>query len=474
MPTVNHDWSDFAISNGILYDFNGKSSTTATHYESIDHINLQTGATAATYNYATMGFVPRQVSVDWTEKLYNVGTAATASTGTIVPYATGAINTAFQYNLTVGSSTPSGSWGDAAEAFRPKADFGDAPSSYDPDPMAPALHEVISTLRIGNSIDVEWNKIALPGTDADTDGSDEDGLTFVRIMNMRSGNYQTDVTVFNNTLDSAIVAAWVDFNGDGAFQTSEGITVKVPASTGLQTVSLYWTGITANLPEYSSTYLRIRITSKVNGMTTSNPTGYFADGEVEDYKVLVNMTPLDVTLKNFSAKKAGDNRAKLTWNVLDEKLNTTYELQNSIDGINWKSIYKTTSTENKWNVAYSFDDLNVTQLVVYYRLKLSAINKIDGFSAVQKVTFNQQPVLTISPNPTASQCKLQIAATEKDNAQVRIVAVSGKTVYAGTYNLEKGINVFVLPTQDLQDGVYTVQVITTLKYTSAKLVVQKK
>jgi hypothetical protein len=209
-------------------------------------------------------------------------------------------------------------------------------------------------------------------------------------------------------------------------------------------------------------------------MTTSNPTGYFADGEVEDYKVLVNMTPLDVTLKNFSAKKAGENNVKLTWNILDEKLNTTYELQKSTDGINWIAIYKTTSIENKLDAAYSYDDNNLLQPVVYYRLKLSAPNKTDAFSAVQKITFSQHHTVTLTPNPTAGGCKLQINATIKDKAQVRIVDVSGKTVYTNTYSLEKGANAILLPAQDLQDGVYTVQVITTLKYASTKLVVQKK
>jgi len=88
--TDDHDWGDFAISNGVLYDFDGKSGGSL---ENIYHINLQTGATDATYNSAALGFVPRQVAVDWTEKIYNTGTAATSSTGTIVPYTNGTINT---------------------------------------------------------------------------------------------------------------------------------------------------------------------------------------------------------------------------------------------------------------------------------------------------------------------------------------------------------------------------------------------
>ncbi len=57
IPTDGHDWSDFAISNGVLYDFDGKAGGSL---ENVYHINLQTGATNASYNSATLGFVPRQ------------------------------------------------------------------------------------------------------------------------------------------------------------------------------------------------------------------------------------------------------------------------------------------------------------------------------------------------------------------------------------------------------------------------------
>ena len=474
VPTDFHDWSDFVISNGVLYDFDGKSSTTATHYENIDHISLITGATIATYPYSALQFVPRQVAVDWTEKLYNMGTAATTSSGTVVPYANGAITTAQQYNITMGTVTPSGSWGDAGEAFRPKADFGDAPASFDPDPLAPAMHELDPNLRLGNTLDIEWNKPTALGTNADVDGSDEDGLTFVRIMNMRSGSYQTDVNVYNNTGAAATVAAWVDFNGDGIFQSTEGIMQSVATGTGMQTVSLYWTGIGVFLADNSRTFLRIRITSAANGMTTSNPTGYFANGEVEDYYVLVNVTPLDVTLKNFTAKKTSDTKVLLTWNIVDEKTQTSYELQKSTDGINWKSIYTKTAMQDNATVAYSYEDVNSLQTQAYYRLRLSAPNKTDAYSAVQKITYNGLTHLAVSPNPAASQCKLEIVSTIKETAHVSLINVSGVEVYHTTLALEKGGNSFLLATQNFQDGVYTLRVVTASAYESKRLIIQKK
>ncbi|MEO6069271.1 MAG: GEVED domain-containing protein [Chitinophagaceae bacterium] len=474
MVTDFHDWSDFVISNGILYDFNGKSTTTSTRYESIDHISLQTGATLASFPFATLNFIPRQASVDWTEKLFNVGTALSASTGTIVPYANGAITAAQQYTITKGTATPTGSWGDAGEAFRPKADFGDAPSSFDPDPMAPAMHELDINLRLGNTVDIEWNKPDLPGLNADLDGDDEDGLTFVRIMNMRSGAYQTDVNVYNNTGAAATVAAWVDFNGDGVFQSNEGITKSVASSASMQSVSLYWTGILANLPDNSRTYLRIRITSASNNMTTSNPTGYFSNGEVEDYYLLVNATPLDVTLKDFSAKKVTDNKITLAWNIVDEKAQTFYELQKSVDGINWKNLFERSASQDNSSIHYTYDDLNTIQAHVYYRLRLSAPNKNDAYSNVQKIMYNSSNYLTVSPNPASMLCKIKINSMVQETAHIYLLDVGGATVFQKTVTLLKGANSILLPAQDFQAGVYTLRVLTASANETKRVSIQKK
>lgn len=114
--------------------------------------------------------------------------------------------------------------------------------------------------------------------------------------------------MFNNTGANATLCAWADFNNNGIFETGEGITQTIASSTTTQTVSLYWTGITDILPDNTYTYLRIRISSAINGMTAANATGYFSDGEVEDHRILVTFDPLVVKVADFIVQKLNESK----------------------------------------------------------------------------------------------------------------------------------------------------------------------
>ncbi|MEI9811106.1 MAG: hypothetical protein WDO16_26260 [Bacteroidota bacterium] len=80
-----HDWSDFGISNGVLTDFDGSQSGQVDFYQ----FNMFTGVRV---NYAPVGLIPRQVSIGWDEKLYNVDAAISLYNGT---NGVGALNTIY-------------------------------------------------------------------------------------------------------------------------------------------------------------------------------------------------------------------------------------------------------------------------------------------------------------------------------------------------------------------------------------------
>jgi hypothetical protein len=467
MPTDFHDWSDFGISNGILYDFDGKTSSN----ETISHINLQTGATAATYNSASLGFVPRQVAIDWTEKIYNTGTAATASTGTIVPYGNGAITTAQQYNIIKGGIATSGSWGDAAEAFKPKADFGDAPASFDPDPLAPAMHELSSTLKLGTNEDVEWNKEAVPGANADVDGSDEDGLPFVPIFNPIAGNYLAQVSVFNNTGSPAFLCAWLDYNGNGLFDAGEGKIQTINSSTTAQSAYLYWPTISSSLANGSFTYLRIRITT--GSMTTSSATGYFGDGEVEDYKVTVNQYPLSLKLETFNAEKLSNREARLSWNVSNEIAYTTYELQKSSDSKNWNQIYVNKTIQAKDFSSFQYID-RLLEGNNFYRLKITGSDGVITYSSIKNISLQNEVMLNITPNPASSFVTVALNSTKNASGKLQIINMAGEISYEQQITVTSGKNTFSLPqVSNLAVGMYQVNIILDNAFYSKKLLIKK-
>ncbi len=439
-----HDWGDFVVSNGTLYDFDGSASGGRDVY----HLDLQTGAqTRFTGGFASIS----QTAVDWNGQIYNVGAAAVA------PYNnSGDINSVLQQNITLNGTALNGSRGDAAEAFRPKADFGDAPASYDPDPMAPALHETIANLRLGNASDVEWNKI---GSSATADDDTDDGMPYVQIISSGS-TYVTDVNVFNNTGANATLAAWIDFNNDGIFDASEGISQTIGSSSSTQTINLFWSGITNNLPINSYTYIRIRITSATNGMTAANPTGFFADGEVEDYRVLVNSSILSGKFTSFSADKQPGNKVLLKWNLTNEEINNKYELQKSLDGKSWVSIHSLTAHENRANATYRFVDAKPHQPATYYRLVMVNQKGSPLYSDLKKVVFENEKAIMIFPNPAKDIIHIEMYSAISQMATIRISSINGKKMHDQKYKLDPGHNLLKIPVGHfLSSGIHHVEMI---------------
>lgn len=468
VATDEHDWSDFAISDGILYDFDGKKDQFQNRLDNIYHVDLQTGATTATYTPTELTFIPRQVAVDWTGKMYNTGTAQTTAVGTIVPYSNGTINTAQEYTLTVGTTQPSGSWGDAAEAFKAMADFGDAPSSYE-DPLAPALHEKDPNLTLGSSADYQWDLPSAPGMLADQDGLDN-GLDYVTILN-NSGSYQTYVNVFNNTGADATLCAWIDYNANDMFDEGEGISVNVPTSASMQKVDLYWNNTGVSLPSNSYTYLRIRLTSALNGMTTAKPMGFFSNGEVEDYRVLVTYTTLDVRLAGFEARRISEDKVKLSWSVTEEEAGTVYELQKSDNQQNWTLVKTMVSTTQRLKATYDAIDEKTIQGDNYYRLKITEADGKVQYSHIRKVHIENDASIQLSPNPASNAIQISVQSVGRSLAIFRMVDMNGTVVYSSAHTLEKGLNRVQVPVAQLMAGVYQAELwIGTQKHTKPILI----
>src|SRR5690606_1274737 len=143
-------------------------------------------------------------------------------------------------------------------AFRPLMVFGDAPSSFDPAGVDPAVHERTDNLRLGNNIDIEW--LGTSSAMADADGADEDAIaTPLPDLYMGTLNYTVNVNVFNNTGADATLIGWLDYNHNGTFEALEAVQVTVPSSAVTQNVPITWTAITVPATANNNTFLRIRL-----------------------------------------------------------------------------------------------------------------------------------------------------------------------------------------------------------------------
>jgi hypothetical protein len=465
--SLSHDWSDFLVNDGVLYDFDGAGVTTQTN---IYHTNLTTGATT---NYPLpSGFTPGQPAMNWAGQIFQLHaqTASPVTSPYIAPYnMNGTIGT--RTNLTSSPMfTPAiPSLGDAAEAYRPLVDFGDAPTSYDPVATSPAIHEEDANLHLGTSMDIEWltrGQSALANND-----NFDNGLAFVTTFSPTQDQYLIQVNVYNNTGANATLIGWLDYNGNGVFDAAEGRSVTVPSSASPQNVYVYWSGaLGSTLPNASYTYLRLRITSAANGMTTSNPTGYFANGEVEDYRVYVNTYPLQTTLLTFDAQRTQAKKVELTWTTAAEKPGVRYELERSGDGTTWTVINRQAgNTQDQ----YRFTDAQPLA-VDYYRLRMIAADGSVSLSEIRKIVLQEEVDLTTYPNPARDLLNVRFNSDLSTTAEVRLLDISGRVVYRTNMNIRSGQNLFAVPMdRKWPEGTYML-VFSTPERVSTRQVMFKK
>ncbi len=440
--TSLHDWNDFTIADGLLVDFAGSPNAAARRFT---HFDLQTQNIVQ--NYYTGGLTPRQAGITWNNTRYWVydSIAVYNMNGTIGPRTRITGPTVLDWTGFCGDAT----------GFRPKSDFGDAPASYDPDPLSPALHEKDTALFIGLNFatgwDEEFNKFT--SADATGDGADDnDGLNYTPIFNPATGNYLAYVRVYNNTGSNARLIAWLDFNANGVYDAIEAITpITVSSSSSVQGFFLFWPSAPTPLTNGSFTFLRIRLTSAANGMTTANPTGYYRNGEVEDYRVPVDNFPLSAQLLSFTATTVNDAAVRLNWKTTNEQNVAGFGIERSTNGMNWSNIGFVAALGNNGQGEinpYVFDDIQPCRGRSFYRLKISNLNPSeDKYSAIKAVYLGNtgQPDVLIAPNPARENLSVFIqSGSATGNAQVQITDMAGKMMYSRNQILLEGMNNIVL------------------------------
>lgn len=454
----NHDWGDIGVSNGMLYDFDADAGN-----ENLFAVNMLTRVVTSPPSLTAL---PRQTSIDWQENIYSIGnTGASPSTGSIALYNTSTGTQGTAQTLTYYATSPSGSWGDGAEAFRPNTDYGDAPASFDPGAV-PATHGKEANLRLGATMDLENNKTS--SANASADGNDEDGITTTLSIASGLTSFVFNVSVFNNTGVPATLVGWVDLNNDGVFQSSEGRTVTVNSNASQQTISIGWSSVIISANVGNTIFLRLRLTTAT--ITTSNTDGFFYDGEVEDYPVAITGVLPGATV--FAVKKNSDNEVRINWQ--NNSLNvTSFILQHSANAIHWSNII-TVDASSLQGGQYTTFDHKPFKPQTFYRLLNNELGGNVSVSNIERVDFSQKYSLSVHPNPASSSTILQLNSIVSGNAYVIVTDMTGIQVRVEKVAVNVGYNAIKLNNLEvLRSGIYNIKILVEKELISTKLVIIK-
>ena len=176
-------------------------------------------------------------------------------------------------------------------------------------------------------------------------------------------------------------------------------------------------------------------------------------------------TILPVDLLSFSGYKDG-SRNQLRWTTATEQNNKGFEVQRSLDGINYTPIGFVNSLapggSSSIELHYAFTDNNVTGLKQFYRLRQVDFDGRNKISNIVLLKSDRPTMITIDgifPNPATTTINILVGAPNKDKVSIVVTDMSGRIMMAKNMNVETGSNTLPLDVSRLAGGNYFIRMI---------------
>lgn len=166
-------------------------------------------------------------------------------------------------------------------------------------------------------------------------------------------------------------------------------------------------------------------------LIASGATRYLTIGSIS------GATPLPVKLKTFTAVRAG-NTNLVEWTSASEVNFSHYELERSLNGLDFTSIAKVTpgSPEGLGSLKYSFNDAQQSYPIVYYRLKMVDVDGSVEYSKIVALgNVATHDKLNIFPNPSNDGIYITGSNLTSSLLTVNVSSFTGETVYVQKLNL---------------------------------------
>jgi hypothetical protein len=166
------------------------------------------------------------------------------------------------------------------------------------------------------------------------------------------------------------------------------------------------------------------------------------------------MSTLPVTFVNFYVAKENDN-IKITWSTANENKNNHFEIERSIDGVNWSTIAVIVGNGNSNSIIkYSYVDKKMNSAVIYYRIKQVDEDGRAMYTATKSVSGDKSASMQVSVN---SSNNITVAFNSvQSSVKIKVWTLNGQSLLNQSFN-ESAYITFKLSTSTR--GVYVVQVI---------------
>ena len=287
--------------------------------------------------------------------------------------------------------------------------------------------------------------------------STEDGDAYSNFTSIvgnldRGANYTINVSSTETFGSYSGYAAWIDWNQDGLFQTSENILISAPGAIGSSSFTVPNDVVQGTV--------KMRVLSVWNATPTNDAyylTGYDY-GEIEEYSITFSI-PLPVELIQFFGNCI-DNQIELNWLTASENNSDYFEILKSDNGHDWRIINKQNAAGFSLELqSYSFIDIGNNNQS-YYRLNqvdFDGKNKL--YAPIFVDCYDNENELLTYPNPSKNKFNIIIKSSELISDSKLIVRdLTGKIILNNTISVNDGINLFEIELGEINHGIYFISV----------------
>jgi len=188
----------------------------------------------------------------------------------------------------------------------------------------------------------------------------------------------------------------------------------------------------------------------------------------------LDCTILPIDLKTFDAIYQPDlDLVDLTWVTATEHNSDFYNVEKSIDGVNFKVINRVNAAgTSQMETQYFTMDEEPSRGVNYYRLNMFNKDGSSKYSEIRAVNILEDAydMITVFPNPTSGMTEVIFNSYAKEEVLLTVQSSNGTNVVKTIVNAQNGGNRLDLDMKDQAAGVYIVTVTTSKKTYRTKLV----
>ncbi len=169
------------------------------------------------------------------------------------------------------------------------------------------------------------------------------------------------------------------------------------------------------------------------------------------------LIPLGVEWASFEVSLLDGQSISLSWKTISEENNSYFEVQHSIDGINFRAIDEVAGNgTTQLKQEYSYTHLTPANGTNYYRLKQVDFDGDFEYSDIRVVDIDRAGKIVINPSAAIAEITIQLTETEGHNNLIGIYDMVGRTVMMS--NFDGAQNAKTIDISNLEKGYYVVRV----------------